>query len=235
MPQGSYRELAELEKHGQRVLVARLLQVGDLRAAGAILSRDPTDKTLDNERGVLALQQGHPQEAINHFVATDEASSPTQTLWNRALALRDMQLPFAAAGAFDLVAARKEAGWSAEARDLAKQVVGEAEQWNKRFDKVMQEGYALVSDQKVPSEITLTTQRDFVRLFFYDAVRSVGSPDEAKRLSVVASRLDQSYGGQELSRYLSRVSRLDFVRRRPLAERYRKYVLAYWQIFRPKS
>jgi cellulose synthase operon protein C len=225
----SYKELAELERHGQRFLAARLLQLGDLRGAGAVLDRAREDRTMDNERAVLALMEARPADALTYLPrGGEDRSTSEQMLWNRALALRDLGLPHAAARAFQVVAERKGQGWSKEADDLARAIASDAGRWQARFDQAMEEGRALVREQKPPSPSTLAGQRDFVRLFLYDAVRSARSRGEVQRLLPVAAALDRSYGGEVLTRYVRRIAGADFRRRRPLVDRYRAYASVRW-------
>jgi cellulose synthase operon protein C len=174
--------------------------------------------------------QGRPQDALAylpHHEGRDQSSA--QTMWNRALALRDLQLPHAAARAFQVVAGKGEKGWGREAEERARSIAAEAAQWQKRFDEVLKEGRALVTQQQPPSAATMAGQRDFVRLFFYDSVRSAGNLAELRALLPVAQALDRSYGGQVLTHYVQRIARADFARRGPLALRFRAYAVNRWQ------
>jgi len=228
----SYSELAELEGRGRKALVARLLQMGDLTAAKELLDGAREDTSLENERGVLALMGGRPQEALDHL---PESSSSSQTRWNRALALRELHLPHAAATTFEALAKSRENGWSAEAADKARGVIAQASRAERDYDGLLAEGRALVADQKAPSQAMLLGQRDFVRLFLYDAVRAAGTDGELRQLRPIATSLDAVYGGEVLTRYVDRIAASDLGRRKPLALRYRAFAEKRWRDLDPDS
>jgi hypothetical protein len=121
--------LAKLEDKGDLhgVAAGYLLSANSARA-GEYLSRagdDPsaslrTGFDVKSDRAVVALMEHRPADAL---ALCDEVLAKwprhPQALWNRALALRDLNRNAEAADAFDKVAALGESGWSEEAKKRA--------------------------------------------------------------------------------------------------------------------
>src|SRR5207253_10324282 len=109
--------LAKLEEKGdlQGLATGQLLR-GEREQAARTLARAPRSPDVDSDRAAAALQSGAADEALILLdpVLSVNPSHP-QALWNRALALRELGLPLAAAEAFTAAAALKEPGWSGEA------------------------------------------------------------------------------------------------------------------------
>jgi hypothetical protein len=116
--------LADLEQRGDRSALAALaaahLLAGDAARAEETLDALPASPARDSDLAAAALVAGHPAIALAHADAA-RAADPAliPAAWNRALALRALDLPLAAAAALDTVAARGEPGWSDEARAQA--------------------------------------------------------------------------------------------------------------------
>jgi hypothetical protein len=115
------RTLADLEARGDLhgVGVLALLN-GERRRAADYLERAGDSADAMSDRAALALADNQPERALafaDAALAKDAAHGPA--LWNRALALRDLGRPHAAAAAFREVAARGEPGWASEARHRA--------------------------------------------------------------------------------------------------------------------
>jgi len=113
--------LAKLEGRGDLhgVAAGYLLQSNAARAA-EYLQRSGDDFDVKADRAVVALLEHRPADAL---ALCDEVLSKwprhPQALWNRALALRDLDRRDEAARAFDQVAALGESGWSDEAKKRA--------------------------------------------------------------------------------------------------------------------
>src|SRR5262249_54986784 len=92
--------LARLEQRGQLVAIAdAYLLRGQAAQAHPYLDRAPPTADALSTRAVLDLLVGEPEDALRH---ADEALrlQPFHAAahWNRALALRGLELPLAAAG-----------------------------------------------------------------------------------------------------------------------------------------
>ncbi|HEX3765190.1 MAG TPA: zf-HC2 domain-containing protein, partial [Kofleriaceae bacterium] len=103
----SMATLAELEHRGSGVeLIAALIARGDLTAAASRLQQAGPGDDLDVERALVAELDGQSAAAL---ALLDQVLARTrrhaQALWNRAVALADLDLPLAAAEAFDACAA----------------------------------------------------------------------------------------------------------------------------------
>jgi tetratricopeptide (TPR) repeat protein len=107
----------EAVPHG--VAAGYLLAANPPRAA-EFLGRAGDDFDVRADRAVVALLEHRPAEALK---LCDEVLEKwprhPQALWNRALALRDLDRAKDAADAFDRVAALGESGWSDEAKKRA--------------------------------------------------------------------------------------------------------------------
>jgi hypothetical protein len=110
--------LAALESSGDLHGVgAGLLLSGDDARAEAALARAGSSPDVDADRAAVLLDEGKAHAALEALDAV-LAKTPAhpQALFNRALALRDLDVPLAAAEAFERAAALGENGWADEAR-----------------------------------------------------------------------------------------------------------------------
>ena len=110
--------LATLERRGDlQGVAAGLVLAGDIERADGYLERARPSVEVDADRAAVMLDRGKAADALAALDAV-LARAPTlpQALFNRALALRNLDLPLAAAEAFDKVAALGEAGWAEEAK-----------------------------------------------------------------------------------------------------------------------
>ncbi len=122
-----FAAVAKLERDGawQGVAAAYLL-TGDPARAAASLDRAPPALSIDNDRAVLAMQQGRWADALG-ALQTIVAAAPDhpQANFNLGLVLEQMGRPSDSAAAFEKVASLGEPGWAAEAavraRDLRSQ------------------------------------------------------------------------------------------------------------------
>jgi len=219
----SLETLAKLERrndlHG---IAAAFVIAGDPARAASYLDRATVDADVSADRGLLQVLAGHPAEAL---IILDEvlAARPRhpQALWNRALALRDLGLPAAAAEAFEAVAALNEPGWAAEAQVRARELSEPLRERRAAFKRlILTDGPHLAT---APSVITPEVARRFpgmARLLFYDGVRGAASAETVRALAPLAHTLDEAYGGTTLSAYVARIAGADFTARAPLARRY---------------
>jgi hypothetical protein len=184
-----------------------------LRAGG----RSPE---LDSDLAVAMLQQGKNKEALQLLdeVLAKHPHHP-QALWNRGVALRELDLPLMAAQAFSEVAALEEPGWSAEAEKRARSLRDATDERRKRWQAMFDAGRALrdAAPGELPSGFD---ESPYSRRLFYDAVRSAPSRERVLALLPIAKRLDARAGGNVLADYVLRVAEADFARRAPLARTY---------------
>ncbi|NOK15648.1 CHAT domain-containing protein [Corallococcus carmarthensis] len=224
------RELATLaDRHDWQGIATVYLLAGDPRQALAYLRSAPVSPDLDSDRAVaMALGRAGPPEqtaldealALLDGVLLQRPDHP-QALWNRALVLRDMDLPLLAADAFEAMASQGEPGWSTEARTqahrLREETLARGRAWKQAFaatqDLVVDSGARLPLEEaaRLPG---------IVRVAFYDAVRAAPSREATLRLLPLADALDRTYGGTVLREYVARVAARDFLRRGPLARDY---------------
>jgi hypothetical protein len=215
--------LSALERRGDRAaLIAALAWSGDRARASAVADGLPeTAKSLADRAGLLVLlgRAEDALEAADRAIADDEGLAVAR--WNRALALRELHLPMAAAEELDRIVALGEAGWAAEAAtrasalrdDLARRRAAAADAARRRR-KALAGGPPLgVSDVAIAPTVA--------RMYFFDALRVASAPAELDALVPLAQALDAGSGGTEATRALSRARTLDLGARAPFVERYR--------------
>lgn len=144
-------------------------------------------------RAALDLLAGRPEEAVRHAdeaLRLDRGSSTA--LWNRALALRALQLPLVAAQSFDAVAALNEPGWAEEAKAAAVALRGESERRRKAYADGQARCQAAVrGEAPFPLDLARAWPR-LARICFYDALRSAGTVEALEALAPAAGALGTS-------------------------------------------
>ncbi len=226
--------LAAMEKRGDRKgLVVSWLLDGDVKQAGALLSAAPSDHTLDNERGVAALLDHRPEDALGFLdAAFARDARATQAIWNRGLALRDMGLPLAAARSLESVAALQEPGWSGEARAEAERLRADVTARKRRWEDADREGWALAIDHTAPRGETMDRFPELMRRHFYEALRTAQAPAHFDVLAQVAAVLDRHAGGRVLQAAVQRAARIGNSRKDLLAA-YAGFVARRWKQIKP--
>ncbi|MFP2958365.1 tetratricopeptide repeat protein [Myxococcus sp. 1LA] len=221
------RALADLEDRGDlHGIAAAYLVRKDLRQASDFLHRMAPSPDRDSDLAIIALEQGHPEEALALLDGVlRQAPEHAQAQWNRALVLREMGLTLLAAEAFDAVVKRGEPGWSEEARIRATALRHQTQARGRAWKGAR----AAVRDLMVDPQARLPLEEakrfpGIVRLAFYDAVRAAPSREGALRLLPLADVLDGVQGGAVLRDYVLRVAERDFGRRGPLAADYAKLI-----------
>ncbi|RYZ38583.1 MAG: CHAT domain-containing protein [Myxococcaceae bacterium] len=227
------RELVALEDredwHG---LATAYLLSGDPRQALTWLRRAQATPDLDSDRAVAVGlgrgaggEQGALDEALRLLEGTLRARPDhPQALWNRALLLRDMDLPLLAAESFEAVAKQGEPGWSTEAAARARELRDTTQARGRFWKQARTATQALMTDPlaRLPLEEAARLP-GIVRLGFYDAVRAAPSREAVLRLLPLAEALDGAYGGTVLRGRVERVAARDFQRRGPLAKDYVRF------------
>lgn len=224
----SLESLARLERRGERdTLAAAQAAAGELGRARAALQSAPASAARDADLAALELLAGQPEAALEAARrALARAPSAPAALWNRALALRDLELPLVAAAELERVAALGEPGWAAEARERAASLRAAMAARGPRATAFAEAGRAMIARTGPPLGATEVAERPgLTRLYFYDALRSAGSAQEARALAPLAEALDRAAGNALAQRALERVSGADFAERGPLALQYRELAL----------
>ncbi|MDY7228894.1 CHAT domain-containing protein [Hyalangium rubrum] len=221
VPRVPLKELAWLERHQEwRALVATYLIRAQYVQARARLPQEPSTPDDASDLAVVALQEKDFNEALRLLdVALDAAPRHPQALWNRALVLRELDLPFLAANAFDEVARLGEPGWSEEAR-------AEALRLRQDIQARRLAWATLQANVRSPGGLTRLVSSSFselpgtARVVFYKAVRSSPSRDAVLALLPIAQQLDALQGDASLEGYVRHVAQRDFRKRAPLARDY---------------
>ncbi|HEY6034073.1 MAG TPA: hypothetical protein VIV58_07435, partial [Kofleriaceae bacterium] len=216
----SFELLAELEHIGDpRAVAAAQILTGNAAAASSELAKDDSADAA-SDRAALALSKADAEQALREVaVALAKKPDHPQASWNRALALHMLGLDRAAAAMFDAIAARGESGWSGEAHDLAVALHAERARHDAAWKKVRDAGAAMIAGGPPPMD-QVTAFPGVLRLYFYDAVRAAGSADRVRALQPLAAALDASFGGDHLTKYVTRIATESFAVRGPLAARY---------------
>lgn len=218
--------LAELERNDDAAgLAAAFLARNDkslVEQALAYLAPLPSTPENETLRATAFLVKGDPEEALRHLDrALDQDPTFPQALWNKALALRELDLLEPSARLFRELAQRGEPGWAEEARQRAEALSAAEQARIQRWKAVVSAGQVLASNGTPPTSALLAERSPIVRLYFYDAVRTRTSPEQVRTLLPLARELDQQAGGGDvLARYVERIAASDFSRRVPLAQAY---------------
>ena len=196
---GSAREvfplatLAALEREGQRdALLAAQASTGELARARALLQGAPDRPAREADLAALELLAGQPLAALE---AADRALTKeprlAQALWNRALALRELELPLTAAAALDAVVALAEPGWTQEAKQKADGLRAQLAERASRSQAFTQAGRAMIEGTGPPLTAEDAAARPgLTRQSFHEALRSAASRREALALAPLAEALD---------------------------------------------
>ena len=181
----------------------------------------PSTPEVETNRAAALLAKGKPEEALRHLGrALEGQNGLPQALWNRALALKALDLRRTASRDFEAVAARNEPGWSAEARTRAFALISADKSRRERWQSGVKMGQELVASGALPSAAVLAGRPASLRGFFYDAVRTRTSAEQVRALLPVARELDRGSGADVLSRHLEAIASRDFARRAPLVRDY---------------
>jgi hypothetical protein len=220
----SLQVLAQLEAKGDfRGLAAAYLMRGAPELAASYLQQAEDSPEVFNDRAVLALSRGAAAEALPLLekVLLQQPRSAS-ALWNRGLALRDLELWALSAEAFEAVAALAEPGWAEEARTRARELRERLRIDQQGYDDAVNAGIALVLGKGTLSPEQLQARPDLYRLYLYDAVRAAPDTQRIRELWPVAETLDAHFGGSVLRDTLRWAEARDFQRRAPLAAFYLK-------------
>lgn len=207
--------------------VAALALIGGAPARAAdALARAPRDLDTDADRALLSLLRDDVDDALERLDGVLAARPRhAQARWNRGLALAALDLPLAAAQAFDGVAALGEPGWSDEARQRAAALRHSWDERVARADEAVGAGKAMLRGGPPPPDALVRRFPSLTRHYFYHSVRAAPSLERLAALRPLARTLDNLDGDGTLTRWLDRVAREAPAARALLAPRYGRYVL----------
>lgn len=204
--------LAELEHSGDRAgLAAAHVVGGDMARATAVLEAMPPSPSRDSDLAAVALAADPARALRLADAALAAAPDLAAAHWNRALALRALDLPLAAAAEFDAVAARGEPGWADEARARAAALRAAMHTRRPDFDRYLDTAAAMVARRTGPIEGELVARHPgLARRTLLDALATAASPDEARALAPLAHELDRLAGSDRASRMVADAAARDF-------------------------
>ena len=220
--------LAAMEARGDlHGVAAGLALSGDDTRAEGFLARTSPSAEVDADRAALLLDRGQSREALEALDAV-LAKNPNQpqALFNRALALRNLDIPLAAAEAFDCVAVVGEKGWAGEAKSRAEVLRSAFAQRQATWNAGNQAGMAMARGGPPVGDDVVSATPDLARGFLYQALRTASSRAHVLELAPLAGRLDARTGTHLLGDLVDRISRADFSRRAPLAATYGQILVA---------
>ncbi|HVV85946.1 MAG TPA: hypothetical protein VHE35_22960, partial [Kofleriaceae bacterium] len=217
--------LSALERRADKsALVAALVWSGDRTRATSVLDTMPaTDPSVLADRAAVLVLAGQPEAALEAADAALRAAPQLPAArWNRALALRDLGLPLAAAAELESLAATKERGWSDEAAARAKALRDPVETTRAaRLDASARRKAAIAGGGRPLTAADVDVAPTVARHYFHDALRVAATTADVDALAPLAAALDRQSGGDECARELARVRGLDLARRAAFAPRYR--------------
>ncbi|XXF80482.1 CHAT domain-containing protein [Myxococcaceae bacterium GXIMD 01537] len=223
----SLEALAALERQQDfRGIAAAWLVRGDWKPASEYLARGTPGPDADSDLAIVALGQDRPDEALALVErALRVRPQHAQALWNRGLALRQLNLPLMAAASFEQVASLGESGWAGEASRTAAALREETKHRTAQWEATLQQGRAMVEHGTPLSAEAVSEAPGLARLYLYDSIRAAASKEQVLGLLAVARQLDGIASGTHLQDSVRRVAARDFTVRRPLAEDYAKLSL----------
>jgi hypothetical protein len=222
--------LAPLERRGDRhgLAIASLWngrKPGEVSQALSAIEQTEPVRSDRAAMAVLTTDAANAEPVLAELEALRDSKDPLvarAARWNHALVLARLDLPLAAAQAFQDIADQHEAGWGDDAARRAQQQlqIGNAprETWQRAFDA----GQALVAAGTAVPRALVGEIPGMLRAYLYNAVRTAPSAERVRALAALAAQLDQlgDPGQHILTDYVQRVARVDFARRAPLAAGY---------------
>jgi len=221
---------AELRLQGSgdwRALGTLALLRRDFTQADAYLAKLPPSADVLADRGLVRLEEQRYPEALEYLdQALARSPEYLPARFNRALTLRALQLPYAAAAAMGPVGQSATGGWAAEARkDTAAFESAQAEIRDER-SRMKDAGQALVERQQPPPAAMVSNRLSLTRATFYHAVAAARTREELERLRGFARDLDVQIGSKVLENRIDLAVRGWTAARPQLAARYRDWYLS---------
>ncbi len=216
------KALAALEERNDlHALVGALALKGELASAAADAGKLPATAAALSDRAALALLEADPQKmranaerALSLAVRARRLDPALeQAIWNEAVALEQLQLTLAAAAAFDEIAQRGTAGWSAEAGRRAAGLRSKYEGDLARADALLAAADAMERGGPVLDPGQAARAPSLARKALHVALAATAERARLAELAPLAGKL-------AMSAELDRVRASDLSRRAPLARRF---------------
>jgi hypothetical protein len=167
------------------------------------------------------VESGRTDQALDEIDrALAAAPRDPGALWNRALALRQLDLPRAAAEAFDRVAARGEPGRYEEARACAQELRAATATRDQAWQQADAAGQAMM-DGTAPPLSSLRTFPGLMRHYLYWAVRAAETKGQLLPLLPAARELDRIDGDNRLTTLVEATAASDLRKHAPEARAHR--------------
>src|SRR5262249_22522433 len=142
--------------------------------------------------------------------------------WDRALVLRDLDLPLASAEAWDAAAALAEPGWSGEAARRATDLRAELAAREARWNAVRTGCPDGLTSDKVPAAAVIDLNPAACRAAFYEALRLAPTRAAVDAFVPMAEALDRAAADGSATAWLRRIAGKDFGARAAAVAAYRK-------------
>ena len=198
----------------------------DFAQADGYLARLPPTADVLADRGLIRLEEQRYPEALEYLDAALNATPDfLPARFNRALALRSLQLPFAAAAAMGPVAQSAAGGWATEAQQDTASFESAKSELRDDDSRWKEARRALIERQEAPAAALITGHRSLARSAFYHAVASAPTRRELEKLRQFARELDRELGSPVLEPRIDIVLRAWTAGRPELAARYRDYII----------
>ncbi len=219
-------ELKAEEANDLRSLATLALLRRDFARADAALGRLPARPDVLADRGLVRMEQGKCEEALEYLdqaLAAQPGYLPA--LFNRGLCLRQLGLPGAAAVALGKVSDASAGGWSAEAGTDRMAVEQRAAAQKAREQAYVDARRKLVASQEPPPPEFIREFPTRARLRFNAALASAGTAADLARLLPTAREIDALAGGAVLERRVHAALRTVRPERAALAAQFRDWFL----------
>src|SRR5262249_10369768 len=176
---------------------------------------------------VGARGRGRLSDALNRLdgVLSRNPRHP-QALWNRALVLRDLDLPLMAAEAWDASAALGEPGWSAEAKRRASDLRSDRAARAQRWQTVLDPCHDGVAGERLPAREIIAISPATCRRALYEALRLATTRAAVEALAPMAETIDGAMGDTAASTLVRRIAAKDFGARAASVAAYRSLTRA---------
>jgi hypothetical protein len=226
----SFEAIAALQKRGDLhgVAIASLWNGSKPNDVSMMLNAIEQTEPVRSDRAAMAVLTTNAANAEPVLAELESLRRSKVDLvaraarWNYALVLARLDLPLAAAQAFQAIADEHEAGWADEAAERATQQSRLGDELRAKWRRACDAGEALLEAGTPVPHPLVSEFPGVLRAYFYNAVRTAPSAERVRALAPMAAQLDQlgDPGQHILTDYVQRVARLDFARRAPLAAGY---------------
>jgi cellulose synthase operon protein C len=217
-------ELKAEEAGDLRALATLALLRRDFARADAVLGRLPVRPDVLADRGLVRMEQGRCEDALEFLDQALEAQPGyLPALFNRGLCLRRLGLPDAAAVSLGKVSEAGAGGWSTEAEADRRTVKERAAAQKAREQAFTEERRKLVEHQDPPPAALVEETPGRVRPRFDEALAAAGTRAELERLLVTARSVDAIAGGNVLEERVRSAIRDVRPARAGLAARFRAW------------